>query len=145
MKNILVLNGPNLNYLGKRQVEIYGKTTLEEVKNQLKSFFPNYKFYFKQSNHEGQLIDWIQQTKNESIHGLLFNPGAYSHSSIALGDALTLLSIPKIEIHISNIYKREHFRHTLITAPHSHGVIIGFGIDSYMIGIYALSRIIDQD
>ena len=142
MKRILIIHGPNLNYLGSRQVKIYGKATLKDIEKKLTQHFSQYSFYFKQSNCEGQLVTWIQNSQEENFNGILFNLGAYSHSSIALCDTLAMISIPKIEIHISNVYRRDSFRQTLITAPEANGIIIGLGIDSYIVGMYALNRII---
>src|SRR5690606_629973 len=108
---IAVINGPNLNLLGSREPEIYGHQTLEDLYAQLDSSFPDVELSFFQSNHEGELIDFIQDCQQEGFDGIVINPGAYAHTSIALADALQSIRVPAIEVHISNIYRRESFRH----------------------------------
>jgi 3-dehydroquinate dehydratase-2 len=128
---ILVVNGPNLNLLGKREPAIYGTTTLTDVEKKLKKRFPKVTFDFFQSNDEGALIDRIQQAVDEDFDGVIINPGAYSHYSYALRDALSLLKIPVVEVHVSNIHAREEFRRQSVTAAVCKGVITGFGVAGY--------------
>ena len=140
--NILVLNGPNLNLLGEREPEIYGFTTLLDIELLLKADFPTYALTFFQSNHEGELIDRLHKAfKDDDLHGVLINPGGFSHTSVDLRDALSALKIPKVEVHLSNIHAREVFRHTSLTAGACQGLISGFGVDSYRLGIQALERL----
>lgn len=138
---ILILNGPNLNLLDKRPVENYGALTLPQIEETIRKQFPDHQFEFFQSNHEGELIDKIQ-TANKSFDGLIINPGGYSHTSVAIKDALELCSIPKIEVHISNLASREDFRHTMLTASSCDGYISGFGEKSYVGAIYILEKIL---
>ena len=138
---ILILNGPNLNLLDKRPVEKYGALTLSQIEETIRIEFPDYQFEFFQSNHEGELIDKIQ-TANKSFDGLIINPGGYSHTSVAIKDALEICSIPKIEVHISNLASREDFRHTMLTASSCDGYISGFGEKSYVGAIYILEKIL---
>ena len=138
---ILILNGPNLNLLDKRPVENYGALSLSQIEETIRKEFPDYQFEFFQSNHEGELIDKIQ-TANKSFDGLIINPGGYSHTSVAIKDALEICSIPKIEVHISNLASREDFRHTMLTASSCDGYISGFGEKSYVGAIYILEKIL---
>jgi len=138
---ILILNGPNLNLLDKRPVENYGALSLSQIEETIRKEFPDYQFEFFQSNHEGELIDKIQ-TANKSFDSLIINPGGYSHTSVAIKDALEICSIPKIEVHISNLASREDFRHTMLTASSCDGYISGFREKSYLCAIYLLEKII---
>ena len=122
---IFILNGPNLNLLDKRPVKNYGALTLLQIEEIIRKDFPTHQFEFFQSNHEGELIDKIQ-TVHKSFDGLIINPGGYSHTSVAIKDALEICSIPKIEVHISNLASRENFRHTMLTASSCDGYISGF-------------------
>lgn len=138
---ILFLNGPNLNLLGIREPAIYGKTTLDMIK---KSVIERGKelsidVEFKQSNHEGELVDWIQEARNTDV--IIINAAAYTHTSIAIRDAISAVGIPTIEIHLSNIHAREAFRHTSLLAPICQGVIAGFGADSYLLGLEAAAKL----
>ncbi|MEM9804736.1 MAG: type II 3-dehydroquinate dehydratase [Cyanobacteria bacterium P01_D01_bin.56] len=139
MSNILVLHGPNLNMLGRREPKIYGSDTLSDVDRVLSdlagSLNVNVSFY--QSNHEGALVDAIQDALG-SFDGLLINPGAYTHTSVALRDAIAAVALPTVEVHLSNVHKREPFRHHSYIAPIAVGQICGFGIYSYQLGLYAL-------
>lgn len=137
---ILVLNGPNLNLLGKREKEQYGTFTLTDIEIELKKEFPDYKFEFFQSNHEGELIDKIQSAPSY-FDGIIINPGGFSHTSVALRDALSVCKIPKVEVHISNLAEREDFRQTLVTAPACNGYISGFKINSYIAAAFLISKL----
>lgn len=138
MKRIAVLNGPNLDRLGKRDPEIYGTNTLDDLANGLKSQFADVDFDFYQSNHEGDLVDKISALAENGCDGIVFNPGAYSHTSIALRDAISGSQIPTIEVHISNIHSRERFRHHSHTGAVSKGVIAGLGLQGYHLATSAL-------
>jgi len=130
-KLIYVLNGPNLNLLGERQPEIYGHETLDDVENNCRALLPEgFDVRFLQSNHEGQLVDWIHEARNTAC-GIVINPGAYSHTSVALLDALSAFEGPVIEVHISNIHQRESFRHHSYVSLRAEGVVVGFGIEGY--------------
>ena len=135
MKRIAVLNGPNLDRLGKREPEIYGTTTLADIEESLRSKFPDVEFQFVQSNHEGELVDTLSRLADEGIDGIVFNPAAYSHTSIALRDALSGCEVDAVEVHISNIHKRERFRHHSHTGAVSKGVIAGLGADGYSLAV----------
>ena len=137
---ILILNGPNLNLLDKRPAEHYGSLSLKNLEEIIKKEFPNHQFEFFQSNLEGELIDKIQSASG-AYNGLVINPGGYSHTSVALKDALEICTVPKIEVHISNIAKRESFRHSLLTASSCDGYISGFRENSYLAAIYILENI----
>jgi len=141
---ILVINGPNLNYLGRRKTEVYGTTTLKEINDRLAH--ETSKFGLKiesfQSNHEGKIIDMIYQAKEsageDKTIGIIINPGALTHYSYALRDALEAVEIPAVEVHLSRIHAREGFRRRSVTAPVCIGQISGFGADSYLLGLRAL-------
>jgi 3-dehydroquinate dehydratase-2 len=139
--NILVVNGPNLNLLGEREPQIYGSETLVDIATALQAAFPAHAFHFFQSNHEGELIDRLHEAfRDGALNGVLINPGGFSHTSVALRDALGALIIPKVEVHLSNIHARESFRHTSITAGACDGLISGFGAFGYRLGVMALER-----
>ncbi|WP_103068316.1 type II 3-dehydroquinate dehydratase [Aquimarina sediminis] len=131
---ILILNGPNLNLLGKREPDVYGKQTFEEFFNQLQSNFETIKLSYFQSNIEGELITKIQEA-DDDFDGVILNAGAYTHTSIGIGDAIKAISTPVIEVHISNTFGREEFRHQSYISPNAQGVILGFGIQSYILAI----------
>ena len=138
-QKILVLHGPNLNLLGMREPDVYGKITLAEI-NQLlseKAREHSYQLQIEQSNHEGVLIDRIQDAKNWA-DGILINAGAYTHTSIAIRDAISGVQLPTVEVHLSNIHAREPFRHVSMIAPVCVGQICGFGFNSYLLGLQAL-------
>jgi 3-dehydroquinate dehydratase-2 len=138
-KTVFVLNGPNLNMLGKREPGIYGAATLKDVENECIAAGRELGFDvdFRQSNHEGVLIDWMHEA-NEKAVGVAINAGAYTHTSIALHDAIKAISVPVIELHISNVHAREEFRHHSMIAPAVQGVICGFGTASYILALHAL-------
>ena len=133
MKKIAVLNGPNLNRLGKREPEIYGSKTLDDIAAELQAAYPDVSFDFFQSNHEGSLVDKFSELAESDCDGVIFNPAAYSHTSVALRDAISGAGLPVVEVHISNIHKREAFRHHSFTAEVSRGVITGLGTDGYLL------------
>ncbi len=143
--NVLVIHGPNLNMLGKREPEIYGKTTLDEINASLEKLGKRLSLAVEafQSNHEGAIVDKIQEAA-VTQKGLIINPAAYTHTSIAIRDALLLLDIPVIEIHISNVYKRESFRHKSVISDVATAQIAGFGVQGYRMALEALARMIQN-
>ena len=145
MINILVLHGPNLNMLGTREPEIYGKHTLVQINDKLQGLAASLDCELEtfQSNSEGELIDMIQK-KGTFIDGLIVNLGAYTHYSIALRDAISSLSKPTVEVHLSNIYAREQFRHVSVTAPVCRGMITGLGWRGYLLALEALAGLIRE-
>lgn len=136
---IYILNGPNLNLLGSREPEIYGTTTLDDIEKAARDHAEKSGFAiaFHQSNHEGTLVDWIQEAGGKAV-GLMINAGAFTHTSVALRDALSPLTIPVVEIHLSNIFAREEFRHMSHISPVATGIISGFGAHSYILGLDAV-------
>ncbi|MFK8183520.1 MAG: type II 3-dehydroquinate dehydratase [Phormidesmis sp.] len=146
MLSILVINGPNLNMLGRREPEVYGSQTLADINHSLKAVAEGLgiSLTFFQSNHEGALVDQIQDALN--LHqGILMNPGAYTHTSVAIRDAIAAVALPTVEVHLSNIHKREAFRHHSYIAPVAVGQISGFGADSYRLGLEGLVSYIRKD
>jgi 3-dehydroquinate dehydratase-2 len=139
---LFVLNGPNLNALGKREPGIYGGQTLADIEALCKAEGETLGFAvdFRQSNHEGDLVDWIHEAGDVAA-GVAINAGAYTHTSIALHDAIRAIKIPVVELHLSNVHAREEFRHKSIIAPAVKGVICGFGAHSYVLALHALSSI----
>jgi len=135
--NISIINGPNLNLLGKREPNIYGSITFDEYFISLKKEFSDIKFDYFQSNIEGKIIDRIQEVGFSSDY-ILLNAAAYTHTSVAIGDAIKSIIAPVIEIHISNTFSREDFRHKSYITPAAKGLIVGFGIDSYRLGVLSL-------
>ena len=140
-KNILVLHGPNLNLLGTRQPEVYGKMTLDDINAVVRRHLVPYEVELRiqQSNHEGELVGWLHEAR-EWADGVVFNPGAYTHTSIALRDAITAIELPVIEVHLSNVHGREPFRHRSLLAGVCMGQIAGFGWHSYVLALDALLR-----
>ena len=145
-KTISILNGPNLNLLGTRETEIYGTQTLGEIEAECKTHSEKLdcKIDFRQSNSEGELVDWIQEAEN-NISGLIINPAAYTHTSVAILDALKQLSCPIIEVHLSNIFTREPFRHHSFVSPVAKGMICGFGTNSYILALNAIKKLISKE
>jgi len=137
MKKILVINGPNLNLIGIREPKVYGGLKFEEYFNELKSKFQDFELEFYQSNVEGELIDKLHQVGFD-YEGIVFNAGAYTHTSVAIGDAIAAIESPVIEVHISNVYSREEYRHISMMAKNCKGVISGFGLNSYELAIRAI-------
>jgi 3-dehydroquinate dehydratase-2 len=138
MKKILVIHGPNLNLLGKREVDIYGTTSIDGINAELQKLAKAKKVSLKvvQSNHEGEIVDLIGKAKG-SFSAILINPAAYTHTSVAIRDALSAAGVPAVEVHLSNIYAREEFRHTSLIAPVAAGQVCGFGKMSYILGLEA--------
>ncbi len=143
MKPIYVLNGPNLNMLGLREPAIYGSETLKDVEARCLARASELGFAidFRQTNIEGELVSWIHEARTKAS-GIALNAGAYTHTSIALHDALKAADVPAVEVHLSNVHKREAFRHHSFIAPAVNGVICGFGVNSYELAISALASII---
>ncbi|HIF76284.1 MAG TPA: type II 3-dehydroquinate dehydratase [Sulfitobacter sp.] len=141
MASVLILNGPNLNLLGTRQPEVYGKTTLADVEAlcAAETARLDLEMQFAQSNHEGALIDLIHEARGQHA-GIILNAGAYTHTSIALMDAIASVELPVVEVHLSNIHARESFRHRSYIAPVAIGQICGFGVHGYVLAIQALQR-----
>jgi 3-dehydroquinate dehydratase-2 len=142
-KPIFILNGPNLNLLGQRQPEVYGKATLEDVAEGCASVAEELglTIRFHQSNHEGQIIDWIHQARSDGA-GIIINPAAYTHTSIAIFDALSAFDGPVLEVHISNIHQRETFRHHSFVSPRADGVIAGFGTEGYLLALRRMATLL---
>jgi 3-dehydroquinate dehydratase-2 len=144
MKKILVIHGPNLNLLGTREPGIYGRITLAKINQMLKSAAQKSKvsLVIKQSNHEGKIVDFIGRAKNNKFQGILINPAAYTHTSVAVRDAVAACGLNVVEVHLSNIYSREEFRHNSLISPVASGTILGFGAQSYTLGLAALLDLI---
>ena len=135
---ILIINGPNLNLLGTREPQHYGTGTMDSVLDALKSQYPRVEFDYYQSNVEGFLIDRLHKTLEEPCDGVVLNAGGYTHTSVALRDAIAASTVPVVEVHISNVHSREEFRHRSLISAVCKGVICGFGLDSYRLGVEAL-------
>ncbi|HKQ64214.1 MAG TPA: type II 3-dehydroquinate dehydratase [Methylomirabilota bacterium] len=138
---ILVLHGPNLNLLGTREPGVYGRTTLAQVDAMLRDHARRggHRVECRQSNHEGQLVDWLQAAQREGFAGVVFNPGAFTHYSFALRDAVAAIALPVVEVHLSNVHGREEFRRHSVIAAVARGQISGFGPRSYLLGFDALT------
>lgn len=145
MKKILVIHGPNLNLLGQREVDIYGKITIADINKDLERTAKAEKvsLAIHQSNHEGEIVELIGKSKGK-FDAILINPAAYTHTSVAIRDAISAVNVPTIEVHISNIYAREEFRHTSLISPVAKGQICGFGKMSYVLGLEAAIAIINK-
>jgi 3-dehydroquinate dehydratase-2 len=139
---VYILNGPNLNMLGKREPEIYGAASLDDIERACKADGKRLGLSvdFRQTNREGELVDWIQEA-GDKAQALIINAGAYTHTSVALLDALKAIAIPVIEVHLSNIFQREAFRHVSYISPAAQGVICGFGADSYRLALEAAAQL----
>jgi 3-dehydroquinate dehydratase-2 len=150
MSSVLVLNGPNLNLLGTRKPEVYGSTTLADVKDlcEAEGKLLGVEIDFRQSNHEGDLIDWIHEAgaahQRGELVGAVMNPGAFTHTSVALHDAIEGASLPLIELHISNVHAREQFRHHSYISPAARGIVVGFGVTGYSLAIRGLVTVMGQ-
>ena len=145
MNKIIILNGPNLNLLGEREKNQYGNFTLKDIENDCKDFSSknNINLSFFQSNIEGELVEMIQNSRNNQ-DGLIINAGGYTHTSVAILDALKILKIPIIELHISNIYNREDFRHKSLVSKVAKGLICGFGAEGYIMSLTAMNRFLKK-
>lgn len=135
---LLIINGPNLNLLGKRQPEIYGDLSFEEYFGQLEKKFKKLKLDYFQSNYEGEIINKLHQS--EQYDGVILNAGSYTHTSIGIADAIQSIDVEVVEVHISNVYQREQFRHHSYLSPYCKGVIIGFGLDGYLLAIQSFIK-----
>lgn len=144
MAKILVIHGPNLNLIGQREVDIYGTTTIAEIDKDLKKIGKKEGVDIEvfQSNHEGEIVDKVGGAKKDGIGVIILNPAAYTHTSVAIRDAISASGVPTIEVHLSNIYAREEFRHTSLIAPVAKGQISGFGKSSYLLALSAAIELI---
>lgn len=143
MTKVLVINGPNLDLLGKRETDIYGEDTIDAINKELeeRAKKEGIKIEFYQSNHEGDIVDKIGST---DANGIIINPAAYTHTSVAICDAISAKEVPSVEVHLSNIYAREEFRHKSLIAPVVTGQVSGFGKNSYILGLEALLKILND-
>ncbi len=137
---LVIINGPNLNLLGKREPGIYGTTTFEAFLKNLKQKYPKIIFSYFQSNIEGELINRLQQADG-IVDGIILNAGAYTHTSIGIGDTVKAIKTPVVEVHISNTFSREDFRHKSFISPHAKGVLIGFGLQSYDLAVASFKKL----
>jgi 3-dehydroquinate dehydratase-2 len=144
-KAIYVLNGPNLNLLGSREPNIYGRTTLADIGDMAvaEANAHGLAVVFRQTNHEGELVEWIHEAR-EKAAGVIINAGAYTHTSVAIHDALRALDIPVVEVHLSNTFAREEFRHHSMISPVAKGLIVGFGANSYVLAVDAVASLIEE-
>jgi 3-dehydroquinate dehydratase-2 len=145
MSKVLLIHGPNLNLLGQREPEVYGKVTIEEINKDVTKTAKDEGITIKimQSNHEGEIVDIIGKAK-DTYEGIIINPAAYTHTSVAIRDAISAAGIPAIEVHLSNIYSREEFRHTSLIAPVALGQISGFGKYSYILAVKAIAKTLNK-
>jgi 3-dehydroquinate dehydratase-2 len=134
MKELIIINGPNLNLLGTREPKIYGSLSFTEFLEGIKTKYPAVRFEYFQSNIEGEIIDKLQEV-GFSYDGIILNPAAYTHTSVGIGDAVKAITTPVVEVHISNTFNREKFRHKSYVSPNAKGIIIGFGLQSYELAI----------
>lgn len=138
---ILIINGPNLNLLGVREPGIYGKATFESALERLRGLYPDIELEYFQSNHEGAIIDRLHAAGfGDAYAGIILNAGAYTHTSLAIADAIAAIEVPVVEVHISNVAAREEIRHHSLIAPVCRGSIAGFGLDSYRLAVEAIAR-----
>lgn len=137
--NIIIINGPNLNLLGKREPEVYGNQNFETYFKSLQAEFPNVNLHYYQSNVEGEIINKLQEVGFDS-DGIILNAGAYTHTSIGIGDCVKAIKTPVVEVHISNTFSRETFRHQSYISPNAKGVIIGFGLESYLLALQSFVK-----
>jgi 3-dehydroquinate dehydratase II len=144
MLKIQIINGPNLNLLGKREISIYGNISFEDFYKKIAVLYPDYQIDLFQTNIEGEIINKLHET-GFSYNGIILNAAAFTHTSIAIADAIAVISTPVIEVHISNIYKRESFRHKSIIAPYCYGCITGFGLDAYILGIESIKLSLEKN
>jgi 3-dehydroquinate dehydratase-2 len=146
MDKIIILNGPNLNLLGEREKDKYGNVTLENIQNNCKEFCKNNDVQLSlfQSNIEGELVEKIQKSRNDQ-DGLIINAGGYTHTSVAIHDALKILKVPIIELHITNIYNREEFRHKSLISKIAKGILCGFGTDGYIMALQAMKNYLKNE
>lgn len=146
MAKILVIHGPNLNLLGTREIDIYGKVTIDEINGELRATAEKNGAILEimQSNHEGEIVDAIGKAKSNKIAAILINPAAYTHTSVAIRDAISACGVPAVEVHLSNIYSREEFRHTSLIAPVAKGQVSGFGKTSYILGLQAAMKFVKK-
>jgi 3-dehydroquinate dehydratase-2 len=144
---LYVINGPNLNLLGTREPEIYGRSTLADVETLCRGTAARYGYAveFRQSNHEGELVDWIQEAGHKRAAGIVLNPAAYTHTSVAIFDAIRATGVPTIEVHITNIHAREAFRHQSYVSMAAKGLVCGFGIDGYALAIDGLAALVKAE
>jgi len=143
---IIIINGPNLNLLGEREKEKYGTITLKQIEQECKKFSKkkDIQLTFKQSNIEGKIVDYIQESRKK-YHGLIINAAGYTHTSVAIRDALMILTIPIVELHITNIYNREKFRHKSLISRTAKSIICGFGVNGYVLALEGLKEIIKNE
>lgn len=142
---ILVINGPNLNLLGKRDPDKYGRLSLESIEDLMKNTFPEISFSFFQSNIEGEIVSKIQEAEMEEFQGLIINPGGYSHTSVAIHDALAECKFPKVEVHLSHLAQREEFRQVMVTAKAVNGYISGFKEIGYLSAVFTIQHLLRND
>ena len=135
---LLIVNGPNLNWLGRREPNVYGSGTMDECLEALRRRYPDDEIDYYQSNIEGELIDRLQRASDEGVEGIALNAGAYTHTSLALADCIRSLGCPVVELHITNVHRREEIRHRSLLAPAYRGIVCGFGQDSYRLALEAL-------
>ena len=140
MKKILIINGPNLNLLGRREPGIYGSSSFETYLEKLRAAYPEVEIDYFQSNHEGDIIDRLHSVGFGDVDGVVLNAGAYTHTSVAIADAIRAIQTPVIEVHISNVHQREEFRHHSFLSPAASGIIIGFGLESYRLAVDSIVK-----
>jgi len=146
-KTVYVLNGPNLNLLGAREPETYGHSSLKDVERLCRKVASSHQLgiEFRQSNHEGELVEWVHEAGAQKAAGVVLNAGGYTHSSVAIRDAVAAIDLPVIEVHISNVFAREDFRHFSHIAPVAKGTLCGFGINGYALAISGLAAMLDEE